>query len=96
MSVPAWNEWVFEWDEEKARQNFIKHGVRFETAAHVFEDEERIEIFDDLHSSREPRYQVIGMVNKVLFVVYTERMTRIRLISAREATPLERRLYHDR
>ncbi|MBR4545295.1 MAG: BrnT family toxin [Oscillibacter sp.] len=90
-----WNELEFEWDEEKARSNYIKHGVRFETAAHVFEDENLIEYYDEYHGGSEERYQVIGKVNQILFVVYTERKERIRLISARKATKMERRLYHD-
>ncbi len=91
-----WNELEFEWDEEKARSNYIKHGVRFETAAHVFEDENLLEYYDAYHSGPEDRYQVIGKVNQILFVVYTERKERIRLISARKATKMERKRYHDR
>ena len=33
------NEIIFEWDEEKAKLNFIKHKISFETAAHVFDDD---------------------------------------------------------
>lgn len=91
-----WNELEFEWDEEKARLNYAKHGVRFETAAHVFEDENLLEFYDEYHSGAEERYQVIGKVNQILFVVYTERKERIRLISARKATKMERRRYLDR
>lgn len=43
----------------------------------------------------EDRWQVIGMVNEVLFVVYTERVNAIRLIMARKASPKERREYFD-
>lgn len=85
---------LFQWDEEKARLNFQKHGVTFETAAKVFLDENRIEIFDDTHSTEEERYITIGLAGDVLFVVYTERRTGIRLISARLATPRERRAYY--
>lgn len=85
---------LFQWDEEKARLNFQKHGVAFETAAKIFLDENRIEIFDDTHSTEEERYITIGLAGDVLFVVYTERRTGIRLISARLATPRERRAYY--
>ena len=91
-----WNELDFEWDEEKARLNYVKHGVHFETAAHVFEDDNLLEYYDGYHSDGEERYQVIGRVNQILFVVYTERKERIRLISARKATKSERRIYLDR
>ena len=86
----------FEWDEEKAALNFKKHGVRFETAALVFNDENRIEFFDYSHSDYEDRYNTIGKVDKILFVVYTERKALTRIISARIATPAERRMYNDR
>ena len=86
----------FEWDAEKAALNFKKHGVRFETAALVFNDENRIEFFDDAHSDFEERYNTIGKVDEILFVVYTERKFLTRIISARIATPSERRMYDDR
>ena len=83
-----------EWDEEKNEINKRKHHVSFETASYVFLDPKRIEAFDDLHSDDEDRYQVVGRVGTVLFVVYTERGETIRLISARPATAKERRLYY--
>lgn len=84
----------FEWDEEKARINMKKHGIPFELAAKVFLDERRIEIFDETHSIDEERYITIGMAGEVLFVVYTERTSSIRLISARLATAKERSIYY--
>lgn len=85
----------FEWDEEKAEANIIKHGISFQTAAKVFLDENRIEIYDTAHSNAyEERFITIGMANEILFVVYTERQANIRLISARLANARERRLYY--
>jgi len=76
----------FEWDTEKNKANIKKHGVAFEMAAKVFLDEKRIERYDAEHSSiDESRYKTIGMVGKVLTVIYTERKTAIRIISARLA-----------
>jgi uncharacterized DUF497 family protein len=86
----------FEWDADKAALNLKKHGVRFETAARVFYDENRIELYESEHSIDEDRYNTIGMVDNILFVVYTERKNRIRLISARPANSKERSLYYDR
>ena len=40
----------FEWDEQKERRNLVKHGVDFGTAALVFNDEHRIEFYDEEHS----------------------------------------------
>ena len=88
------NEMIFEWDDEKNRINLRKHGVDFKDAAQVFFDDNRIEWFDEEHSDYEDRWQVIGMVNEILFVIYTERGENIRLISARKAKPKERRIYY--
>ncbi len=83
-----------EWDENKNAINIKKHGLSFETAALVFADENRIEYYDRLHSDEEDRYVVLGCVHGVLFVVYTMRNDNVRLISARVATPEERRVYY--
>lgn len=60
----------FEWDEDKNRINRLKHGIDFNTAIHVFDDENRIEIYDYEHSIDEDRYNTIGLVHDILFVVY--------------------------
>lgn len=89
---------VFEWDERKEAQNIAKHGLDFTTAARVFLDENRIECYDDAHSVEEDRYITIGQIGTVavvVMVVYTERKTAIRLISARKATRRERSVYYD-
>jgi len=90
---------TFEWDDNKEQINIKKHGMDFETASRVFDDENRIEIYDDLHSDYEDRYITIGMIDEITciaMVVYTERGTDvIRIISARKATPKERRKYYD-
>lgn len=92
---------IFEWDEEKAKKNYQDHGISFETAKLVFNDPEHIELYDDEHSIDEDRYIVIGIVENVLFVVFTVREYNnkkeevIRLISARVLTPQERRDYYD-
>ena len=83
-----------EWDDDKNIINQRKHGISFFTAALIFADENRIEYYDNLHSTDEDRYVVIGLVKKVLFVVYTIRKESIRLISARMATPTERKVYY--
>ncbi len=90
---------TFEWDDNKEQINIKKHGMDFETASRVFDDENRIEIYDDLHSDYEDRYITIGMIDEITciaMVVYTERGTDvIRIVSARKATPKERRKYYD-
>lgn len=86
---------IFEWDENKNLINQKKHKISFETAALVFNDPNYIEMFDFEHSIEEDRFVAIGEVGEVLFVVFTERKDTIRLISARLATSIERRLYYD-
>lgn len=84
----------FVWDSEKAEKNFRKHKVKFENAALVFLDENLIEDYDEIHSDDEDRIKVIGEVEKILVVIYTERGDRNRIISARQATKFERMEYY--
>ena len=86
----------FEWDADKAALNLKKHGVDFRDVVRVFYDVNRIEWYDSAYSDEEDRYNTIGMVREVLFVVYTERRERTRIISARKAPPRERRIDDDR
>ena len=89
---------TFEWDENKDRLNQKNHdGISFEYAARVFLDSKRIEMLDENHSDEsEERYNVIVCVERILFVVYTERGSdKIRIISARRATPKEEKLYYE-
>ena len=88
---------LFEWDEEKNRINLQIHGIDFETAALVFSDPGRIELYDYVHSVDEDRYITIGQIDHnayVLMVVYMPREEVIRLISARPATEKERKAYY--
>ena len=86
----------FEWDEEKAASNERKHGVSFEEAESVFADPLSTTVYDDLRSTgSEDRFVTIGQsdLGRTLVVAHCERGTRTRIISAREATPRERRDY---
>jgi len=85
---------LFEWYSEKERQNIEKHGLGLEAVNQVFNDPLRIVRYDETHSGLEDRWQTLGMADGVLFVVYTERGEKIRIITAREATPKERRIYY--
>jgi uncharacterized protein len=84
----------FEWDASRAKLNYIKHGVRFDDAIAVFRDP-LAKLFDDPdHSDGEERTILVGhSANRLLVVSSTERRSRIRLISARRATPREREDY---
>ena len=90
----------FVWDSDKDSINRRKHGISFETAAHVFLDTLRLDFPDRQHSTpEETRYFTIGLVESILTVVYCERGNELdpdfRLISARPASPGEARAYND-
>lgn len=81
----------YEWDPSKAVANLKKHGVDFADAVPVFGDEFAVSL-EDLNAG-ERRFVIIGADSdgQILVVVYTWRGERIRLISARKATPREAR-----
>ena len=87
---------VVEWDEAKATSNLKKHGVAFEEAATVLLDPLAITVADD-HATEERNITVgHSALARTLVVVTTERAgDRIRIISARRATPKERRDYEE-
>ena len=86
-----------EWDPAKSTANRAKHGVSFEEAATVFEDESGLLIPDPAHSESEDRFVLLGLSSRarVLVVVhcYRESESVIRIISARKATRREHTQY---
>jgi hypothetical protein len=87
----------FEWDARKAAANLAKHGIDFVDAQRVFDDHNAVEWLDDRHDYGEVRCIVLGMVRgRLLYVVYSAPDdATVRIISARKATPRERRRYHE-
>ena len=87
---------IFEWDEEKNKNNFVKHGIWFEEAQTLWA-EDYLEFLDLDHSEQEQRFIKIGhsKKNRLILVVFCERLEGkvIRLISARKATKKEERQY---
>ena len=81
----------FEWHDAKAEANWQAHGVSFELAKTVFKDPFAVERLDDREDYGEQRFVIIGIAEGqvLLFVAYTEREDRIRIISARRATQYE-------
>ncbi|MGI8468467.1 MAG: BrnT family toxin [Pyrinomonadaceae bacterium] len=77
----------FDWDSQKAARNLTKHGVSFQEAATVFGDPD--------HSIDERRFLTIGASenNRLLIVSHADNGEIIRIISARELTRRERKLY---
>lgn len=83
----------FEWDPAKADANRRKHGVAFADAVGVFEDPYALTRPDPFPA--EARLATLGrdFLDRLIVVVWTYRNDGIRLISARRATPRERRHY---
>jgi uncharacterized DUF497 family protein len=90
----------FEWDDAKEASNLRKHGLDFKTGALVFEDPMQLPI-PDREVDGEERWQTIGWAGQMMIVLVAhtlqdEEEEVIRIISARKATPHERRLYEGR
>ena len=87
----------FEWDDNKNKTNVKKHGISFEEAVTVFEDDEALVIVDDAHGREEERFVLIGFSYKANLLVvcrcYREKDSVIRIISARKANRQEREDY---
>lgn len=89
----------FEWSPVKAASNVKKHGVSFEEARSVFEDEEALLIPDPEHSVGEERFVLLGVsaASRLVVVIHCERGPDvIRIISARKADRTERAAYISR
>lgn len=87
---------AFNWDEGNKDKNFLKHGIADELSEQVFKNVGFLSE-DPKHSVREPRLNLIGMTNEglVLFIVFTIRHNKIRVISSRSANKKERREYEE-
>jgi uncharacterized DUF497 family protein len=87
----------FEWDDAKAEANLRKHGVPFAEAATAFADPLAAIFPDPDHSDDEVREILVGYSERgrLLVVIFTERPPNLRIISAREATPSERRNHEE-
>ena len=88
---------LFVWDTAKAAENERKHGVTFREGATVFRDSSVVRIADPDHSEVEERFVALGYSkqSRLLVVVFTERGETIRIISCRQATKRERRIYEE-
>jgi len=88
----------FEWDIGNLNKNLLKHGVsNFETEEVFFDADKKI-LKDILHSKGEERFILIGKtkLNRILFIVFTIRDEKLRIISARDINKKEVFLYEKR
>ena len=95
-------QFQFEWDEIKAAANVYKHGISFELAATIFYDPRIVTVADLVHNETEERWLSLGIAanGSILCIVYLwsesePLLTKIRLISARKATPAEVKQYEE-
>ena len=88
---------IFEWDENKNKDNIKKHDISFIEAVTVFADDDAVLIMDQEHSEEEERFVIIGLSAKprLLIVCHCYRASDevIRIISARKATKTESSQY---
>ena len=85
----------FEWDKGNIDKNWIKHKVSFSECEQIFFNRPLLIQDDILHSESEERYYALGKtdINRFLFVVFTIRNNIIRVISTRDMSRKERRMY---
>ena len=90
----------FEWDEAKNRLNLRNHGIGFEAAALVFDDAHALS-YQDREIDGEERWQTVGVIGESITILVAHAYGQengkevIRIISARKATPSERRAYEE-
>lgn len=87
----------FDWDEGNIEKNWERHKVSYLECEEVFFNQPIIIREDEVHSGSENRYYVLGKTNdgRDLFIVFTIRNKKIRVISARDMKRKERRLYRE-
>jgi uncharacterized DUF497 family protein len=89
-----------EWDPNKSRANLRKHGISFEAASLVFDDPNHLSVQDRFEEAEE-RWQTLGLAGGTTILIVAHTVAEeddeevIRIISARKATPRERRRYHE-
>jgi len=84
-----------EWDPNKAKSNLIKHGVRFIDAVDVLDDPRALIVPDGGDDPERLVAMGVDAQGRVLIVVYIWVDDRVRMISARKATPRERAMYEE-
>ena len=85
----------FDWDDGNTDKNRTKHGVDYKECEEIFNDIFLFILPDDFHSQKENRYHALGRTNnnRFLFMSFTIRNNKIRIISARDMNKKERKIY---
>ncbi|WP_167884422.1 BrnT family toxin [Leptospira ilyithenensis] len=87
----------FEWDNGNIDKNWIKHKVKPGEIEEIFFNEPILIAHDENHSEREVRFAALGITNssRRLFAVFTVRNNKIRIISVRDMSKKERKVYEN-
>ena len=85
----------FEWDSAKNALNLKKHGISFEEASKIFNGPILTKL-DERGYSNEIRELSFGLISGIVVIAlaHTERNGTIRIISARRATKMERKIFY--
>jgi len=85
----------FEWDEENSDKIWRKHKVSPFECEQIFFNQPLVAAPDDTHSHAETRFYVLGRTDaeRLLFLVFTARKDRVRVVSARDMNRAEREVY---
>jgi uncharacterized protein len=86
---------AFEWDGGNREKNWTKHKAHYKEAEEVFFNKPLVLLKDTKHSQTEERFIALGVTNhkRKLILTYTIRNKMIRIISARDQSKKERRIY---
>lgn len=87
----------FEWDTWNQEKNWITHGISVSECEEVFFNNPFLIFPDHKHSNTEERYYVLGKTNqgRFIFLVFTKRAQKIRVISARDMNKKEKNYYYE-
>ena len=85
----------FDWDGGNLLKNWEKHGVSAFECEQIFFNRPLIAAPDEAHSSAEPRFYALGQTDayRLLFIAFTIRGRLIRVISARDMSRRERKVF---
>lgn len=85
----------FDWNQANINKNWVKHKVNYKEAEEIFFNKPLKTLKDIEHSQKEERFIAFGITDKgrKLYIVFTVREEKIRIISARDQSKKERRFY---
>jgi uncharacterized DUF497 family protein len=88
----------FDWDDANREKNWARHRVTWWECEEVFFNQPLYVLPDTKHSETEPRFYALGVtsLHRPLFLAFTRRKNKIRVISAREMSKKERKLYSEK